>query len=1222
MRIVIDMQGAQTESRFRGIGRYTMEFTQAVVRNRGEHEIILVLSGLFPNTIGPIRAAFEGLLPQENIRVWYAPGPVKEEQAGNDTRREVAELIREAFIASLNPDVVHITSLFEGYVDCAVTSIGRFNSKALVSVTLYDLIPLLNPEQYLQPNPRYQAYYQRKIDWLKKAAVMLGISDYACQEAKDALSIDSTKVVAISTAIESSFKKLDINNEQAANVLGKFGIKKPFLLYTGGADERKNLPRLIQAYAKLKQELRCEHQLVFAGRMPEGEVNNFSNIANENGLDDKDLIFTGYISEDDLVALYNLCKLYVFPSWHEGFGLPALEAMACGAPVIGANTTSLPEVIGLDDALFDPFDVASITQRMQLALTDENFRKTLIQHAEQQVKKFSWDKTATIAISSWEKIIAEKKDYVVSEQIEVRHQVLINQIANTIKADESLNLVKIAKHLAHNEGAGTQRQLLVDVSELCQNDAATGVQRVVRSYLHHLLLNPPENFTVYPVYATQTENYRYASQFLARLKGKDPEDFEDLPMRWQRGDIFFGLDMQHHVQLARSETFMQLRLNGVTVKFLVHDLLPIQLPQCFADNGLNELHEQLLAMICQQDEAICVSQATANAYADWIKQSGVHKNPAFKLSVVHNGADLEGSKPSFGMPEDAETVLNSVKQRITFLAVSTLEPRKAQSQILEATEILWNEGFDVNLILVGQPGWKVEHLVERINNHPENSKRLFWLKGISDEYLTLVYQNSTCLIAASIDEGFGLPLIEAARHKIPVIARDIPVFREVAGDAAFYFSGNTGKELAESMKKWLQLYKTSTVPDSGLMHWNTWQQSAEQLKTVLTQKNYAPKQLLVDVSELVQRDAKSGIQRVVRAILLQWLKNPPPGYRVEPVYAQADIQGYWYARRFTCQFMGIPDVGLQDEPVDAWQGDVFIGLDLQPAIVPAQKAVFKQWRNVGVEVWFVIYDLLPILQPECFPSGADFSHNQWLRTISEFDGVACISNAVAVEFQQWLSEQQDIKNLRPAKIQSFHLGADVAASVPSSGFNDHEEAFIQQFSQAPAFLIVGTIEPRKGHAQVLKAFEQLWAEGSEVMLVIVGKQGWMVEELIERLRNHPETGKHLFWLEGISDEYLEKAYEVSTCLIAASYGEGFGLPLIEAAQHKIPIIARDIPVFREVAGDHAFYFDSMKPEGLADPIQQWLELYWLGKHPRSDNMPWLTWEQSAKQLVDKIISEK
>ena len=130
MRIVIDMQGAQTESRFRGIGRYTMSFSQAIALRRGGHEIILALNGLFPDTIEPIRAAFDGLLPQENIRVWYAPGPVGERQPGNESRREAAECIREAFLASLAPDVIHVCSLFEGHTDDAVTSIGRFDPRA------------------------------------------------------------------------------------------------------------------------------------------------------------------------------------------------------------------------------------------------------------------------------------------------------------------------------------------------------------------------------------------------------------------------------------------------------------------------------------------------------------------------------------------------------------------------------------------------------------------------------------------------------------------------------------------------------------------------------------------------------------------------------------------------------------------------------------------------------------------------------------------------------------------------------------------------------------------------------------------------------------------------------------------------------------------------------------------------------------------------------------
>lgn len=166
--------------------------------------------------------------------------------------------------------------------------------------------------------------------------------------------------------------------------------------------------------------------------------------------------------------------------------------------------------------------------------------------------------------------------------------------------------------------------------------------------------------------------------------------------------------------------------------------------------------------------------------------------------------------------------------------------------------------------------------------------------------------------------------------------------------------------------------------------------------------------------------------------------------------------------------------------------------------------------------------------------------------------------------------------------------------------------------------MMGTLDPSKGHAFVLDAFELLWKCDVNASLVIVGKQGWMVEALVERLRQHTELNKRLFWFDDISDEQLEAAYVSSLCLIAASYGGGSGLPLIEAAQHKLPIIARDIPVFREVAGDHAFYFNTTEPEQLAQSIKQWLDLYANKEHPMSNNMPWLTWQQSAQQLLEAI----
>ena len=1215
MRIVIDMQGAQTESRFRGIGRYTMSFAQAVARNRGDHEIFLALSGLFPDTIEPICSAFDGLLPRESIRVWHTPGPVREDHLGNESRRGIAEVVREAFIASLCPDVIHLCSLFEGYLDDAVTSIGRLKSSTPVSVTLHDLIPLLNPDQYLVPNPEFAAYYHSKLYSLKNASLFIAISDSSRREVLTCLDVSEELVVNASEGADPLFQPLALAEEQIDRLLGRLGLSRSFVLYTGGADERKNLPNLIDAWSKLPTTLRQRHQLLFVGQMPDSKVTELRRIAECCDLQDGELVFSGYVSDEELVQLYNLCRLYVFPSWHEGFGLPVLEAMACGAPVIAANTSSLPEVVGLDEALFDPFDVRAMTAKISLALEDDAFRSLLREHGLQQAKKFSWDATARCAIATWESLPV-KKQAGYQERTIARTR-LFQALAKHAASISENELINLSRYLAQNELTGIERQLLLDVSELCQRDAATGVQRVVRSYLKWLLHNPPEGFRIEPVYATCEVGYHYARAFTQRFLGSNTPGLVDEPVRWQRGDIFFGLDMQHRVQLAHADFYQQIKQEGVTVKFLVHDLLPIQLAALFKDSDAKELHEQWLSMIATTDGAICISQTTADTFDLWIKENNLRCASTFRTSWVHIGADIEGSNPSSGLPEDAEHVLNILQQRATFLCVSTVEPRKCQQQILEAIEQLWDQGIDVNLVLVGQLGWKVEHLAERLCQHFESGKRLFWLRGISDEYLSKIYAASTCLIAASINEGFGLSLIEAARHGIPVVARDIPVFREVAGEHAFYFNAMTANDLASALLEWLNLYRQNKIPQSQAMLLSTWQQSTEKLKTALVTQNYPRRQLLVDISELVHRDAKSGIQRVVRSILNEWLNTPPDGYRVEPVYATVEGE-YRYARRFAAQFTGIPGTILCDEPIDYAVGDLFFVLDLQPQVQIAQRMFYQALRRAGVRVIFLVHDLLCVQMPQYFVPGSAEGFQRWLDVVAKSDGAVCVSETTARELNKWVSTH--VKHVSPRfEITWSHNGANLDNSVPTTGVPANWATTLDQFRVRPTFLMVGTLEPRKGHIQALEAFEQLWQCGVDINLAIVGKQGWMVEKLVERLNCHPHLNERLFWLAGVSDEYLEKIYAACTCLIAASYGEGFGLPLIEAAQHKLPIMARDIPVFREVAGQHALFFTAETPRAFAEAIKEWLRLYERGEHPKSDGMSWLSWRQSAALLADRLL---
>ena len=1217
MRIVIDLQGAQTESRFRGIGRYSLSLAQAIVRNRGDHEIFIALNGFFSDTIESIRLTFNEILPQENIRVWHTPCPVMEGSYEGYNFRESAELMREDFLAKLSPDIIHVSSLFEGYIDNAVTSICRFDKNTPISVSLYDLIPLMNPDHYFKRNPGYAEHYQRKLENLKHAKIFLAISEHTLHEGMRHLNIPKDRIVNISTAKDPCFQQIQAKNRDLS-LLKKFNLTRPFILYTGGVDERKNLPRLIQAFAALDPSLRNSHQLLVAGKITEKDLLQLHYTCKKAGLKTKDLCFAGYVTDQELIMLYNQCKLFVFPSWHEGFGLPVLEAMACGAPVICSNTSSLPEVVGFDAAMFNPFSVESICKKISQGLQDDNFREVLINHGLKQAKQFSWDKCAESAIKAWEAYSGNQK--IINKYVTELPSTdgLVKAIASQIPASAEGDLKKIAICLAQNCNTAIERQLLIDVSELSNNDAATGVQRVVRSYLKALLLNPPKGFRIEPVYATLEKSYRYARRFTKQFLGHDNKQEADKCVRWQRGDVFFGLDMQHHVQLRHSEFYKQIRADGVIVKFLVYDLLPIQLEEIFFEKNFRQLHEQWLALLAKNDGVICISKATADAYDRWLKENSIKCAPNFCIDWVHIGADIGASKPSKGMPIDSSFVLNNIRSRPSFLCVATVEPRKGQEQILEAIERLWEEERDVNLVLVGKLGWQMDSLSKRLRNHPEFCKRLYWLQGVSDEYLDSIYNNCSCLVAASINEGFGLPIIEAAQHKLPIIARDISVFREVAKDSALYFLGESPAELADALKDWLELYKTDMHPKSDHLKWQTWKESTNKLKQALINNYYPRKQLLVDISELVKKDVGTGIQRVVRNILREWLSNPPNGYRVEPVYATIE-KSYCYAQKFLKRFFGNSHHKISDEVVEYAPGDTYIGLDLQPQVVFAQRKFFQRLRQHGVTVKFVVYDLLSVLMPQFFVNGTEKAFRRWLEVVTENDGALCISKSVADELTMFITQNSQEPS-RPFQIDWFHLGADFRDEKPVKPLCNIP--YLKRLSSTISFLMVGTLEPRKGHKQVLDAFNLLWQSGKKVNLVIVGKEGWMANDFVLELRSHSEFDKQLFWLKGISDEYLKLVYSSCNCLIAASYGEGFGLPLIEAAQHNLNIIARDIPVFREVAGEKAFYFNVKVPNELAQAIQTWINLYEKEKHPVSTDMPWLTWEESARNLISKIILGK
>jgi glycosyltransferase involved in cell wall biosynthesis len=831
MRVVLDLQGSQTESRYRGIGRYSISLAQAIVRQTAHHEIFVVLNSRLDESVEDLLQTFSALIRRENIRIFDVPEPLPENRKENWWCNRVAEKIREDFIQRIKPDVVLVTSLFEGYLDNAVTSVGAHCSGNNTAVILYDLIPYLNPAHYL-PTQLHRDYYNRKIQSLRNAGLLLAISEASRTEAIGVLGIDADKVVNISAAISEEFSPNYGAENDTNELLKQLGISKKMVLYVpGGFDKRKNFKALIKAYGLLGPDVRAGHQLVIASKLDDYQRDQLNRERIAVGLDPDEMVLTGYVKDEALMSLYSRAALFVFPSKHEGFGLPVLEAMACGAPVIGSNTTSIPEVIGLPEALFDPESPISIAEKMNQALSDPVFQQRLRGHGAMQARKFSWDDCARRTIRALEDLARRSE----TETFDDGPEALLRSIAEIPHRDyepSELDIAAIAECIAFNLPADRAKELLLDVSVIVHGDAKSGIQRVVRSLLLELLSNPPENASVRPIYFDETAGYRYANAFTFRISGQPAFVGEDDIVEFHQDDTYLALDLNAHLPAVQGLHAM-LRRRGVRLYFVVYDLLLVQHPEWWPE-GTGQVFEAWLRGICEVASGLfCISDSVAEEVHDWLEKNPPNRQSIPQIYSFHLGADVENSAPTRGIPDNASDVLEKLAARKTFLTVGTVEPRKGHTQVLAAFELLWQRGMEVNLIIVGKHGWLVDQLAKNIRSHPELNRRLFWLEGISDEYLEKIYASSDCLIAASEGEGFGLPLIEAAQHKKPIIARDIAVFREVAQNFAFYFSGKTPEELTVAIGEWLRLHERGLAPSSEYMPWLTWKQSAALLREKL-----------------------------------------------------------------------------------------------------------------------------------------------------------------------------------------------------------------------------------------------------------------------------------------------------------------------------------------------------------------------------------------------------
>lgn len=364
------------------------------------------------------------------------------------------------------------------------------------------------------------------------------------------------------------------------------------------------------------------------------------------------------------------------------------------------------------------------------------------------------------------------------------------------------------------------------------------------------------------------------------------------------------------------------------------------------------------------------------------------------------------------------------------------------------------------------------------------------------------------------------------------------------------------------------------------------------------------RRLYVDLAVLSRHDAGTGIQRVVRALALALASAAGDEWDVRFVSATRK-RGYriidWPRQ---CDPVGKPD--MHGRP-----GDIFFGLDFSLDAVRFHRRHLARFRRDGGKLWFLVCDLLPAERPEWFSTNLVIRYKAWIEIIAGLaEGFLCISPQTEEDLTRVLSAHLGLDGgYRTALLP---MGYDIRQSMVSAP--DSAPVTSRVDLTAPFTLMVGTLEPRKGHADVVEAFEILWSEGSDARLVLVGRAGWKNEAFISSLREHAQFGTKLIWLPDVDDAELESIYSFASGVIIASHAEGFGLPLIEALGHNKPVLARDLPIFRmhEHLGVRYFAADATSTQRAAT-IAAWLEDAATGKiavrAPKGD------WTDSALQTL-------
>ena len=789
-------------------------------------------------------------------------------------------------------------------------------------------------------------------------------------------------------------------------------------------------------------------------------------------------------------------------------------------------------------------------------------------------------------------------------------------------------------------------------------DAAADLRRLLSSFV------PPDAFSSYATPATakfgmpQSDPARRVGEAIVRRH-----------VAGVRPDCLLASSL-YEVATDDFSYFNLLRQPAPLASAILYDLIPMRMPKQYLRYAdYRKVYEGQTAVLASADLLFAISEHTRRDAIDLLQID------SDRIVTIGGAADASFAPRDRSLDDIAAILIRLGLREKFILCAAGVDARKNASAALDAfLSLSRDDRRDTQFVLLAPlSDDEREKLSTRVARAGLAADDVKFISRVDDGDLAFLYAQAELFLFPSLYEGFGLPVLEAMQCGGVVVAGDNSSIPEIANRADVLCDMTSPAAIAQAIARGLRddawradvrawgiararefsWARTAALLQDGLLDralalrrtrprretaacFAAHETAEAELGGImrdgassLTPAAVAPlllrsapqlydgrtRRLLVDVTTIASSDRRTGIQRVVRNIVRSLHELDLPG--VAPVAVRL-VSG----RLRTCQslvadLLGCPCT-VPDADIEPAAGDCLLMLDNSWSTYADFFSVFDAIRTAQGTVVTCVYDLIPELHLAASVDPVPAIYAAWLReALLRSDGIITISQAVMGDLTAFLDRSRPPRR-DGLRIGWFQCGADIAADARGVGGTVRPDLARAFDGGAPTFLMVGTVEPRKGHWVALDAFDRLLAQGGDARLVMIGSRGWHVDALIDRMRRHPAWGEKLFWFEDAGDAELAFAYARCAALLNPSYAEGFGLPLVEAAQAGKPVICSDIPVFREVGRAGALYFRVNDPDALAATIQAFLA---GDRSADPSNVLRTTWAEAARRIVDVVMHD-